>query len=89
MEYMTMGFMRAPLEAEKCGEDSLDNCVATPGYGTDVCAKLKAIRDEEARKHGVDYKSAECLYMDICVGPCERCEREAELLYKLIYKKDE
>ena len=84
MEFRTMGVMRAPTEGLEYSSETADNYVVTPGYGEEVCSKLKAIRDEEAKKHGVDYKSAECWYMDICSRPCERCEEEADLLYKLI-----
>ena len=87
MEFQTMGMMMSPIPNEEEGEKKIEDCVASPGYGKDICALMKSIRDEEAREHGIDYKSAECEYMDTCTGPCKKCEEEAELLYKLIYKK--
>lgn len=89
MEFHTMGLMRGPIE-ELEGETYREaDYVSSPGYGREICALMKKIRDDEAREHGIDYKSAECEFMDTCDGPCKKCEEEAELLYKLIYKKGE
>lgn len=87
MEFRTMGYVTGPLEPFEPEEELEEKIVRTPGYGKEVCKKLKDIRDEEARKHHVDYKSEECPNMDKCDKPCQRCEAEAELLYRLIYNK--
>lgn len=77
MAFEMMGRLMGPMN----GDD--DFVEITPGYGKDICAKLKAVRDETAKKYGVDYKSKDCEVMDSCTGPCAACEAEADMLYQL------
>lgn len=55
--------------------------------GKSKCKILKQIRQEIAKRNGIDYVTSECKFQGECTGTCPKCEAEVRQLEQELSKR--